>query len=90
MSKIKHNEILKKGVAAWNHWRDDHPDLIPDLCGANLKEANLRGANLSSANLDFADLRNANLESAKLDEANTKVQYLIKVQCLGGHRSILL
>jgi uncharacterized protein YjbI with pentapeptide repeats len=34
--------LLKKGVAAWNKWRDENPDVCPDLSGANLMGANLR------------------------------------------------
>jgi hypothetical protein len=32
-----------------NAWRDENPDLRPDLDGAYLQEANLRGANLGDA-----------------------------------------
>ena len=52
MANEEHLAILKKGVAAWNEWREQHPDLRPDLV-----EANLSGANLREANLDWRSSR---------------------------------
>ena len=51
MANQEHLEILKQGVAAWNQWRKEHNDIIPDL-----RDAHLRGADLSRA-----DLRDAHL-----------------------------
>lgn len=31
MANPKHVEILKQGVNAWNQWRKENPDIIPDL-----------------------------------------------------------
>jgi hypothetical protein len=39
--------MLKKGVAAWNKWRDENANIRPGLSGADLGLANLREANLS-------------------------------------------
>src|SRR5271157_4651730 len=57
--------ILKEGVAAWNDWREQHPDIRPDL-----READLVGADLSKANLRRARLGWAHLGNAKLNEAD--------------------
>jgi hypothetical protein len=76
---MKHLEILKKGVAAWNAWRQANPEIRPDLQNANLQNADLHGANLSGANLQNADLRGANLQDADLRGANlqdTKIWYV--------------
>jgi Pentapeptide repeats (8 copies) len=75
MANEEHLAILKKGVAAWNEWREQHPDVRPDLREANLSEANLRRAdlhlaNLGGANLGEADLPGADLDGAHLSEAN--------------------
>jgi hypothetical protein len=75
MANEKHVAQLKKGLAAWNAWRDQNPDIVPDLGGANLSEAdlnrvNLAGANLSQANLIMANLIMANLSKANLLEAD--------------------
>jgi hypothetical protein len=70
MANDQHVALLKKGVAAWNAWRDENPDIRPDLGGANLRGADLREADLSGANLTGADLGGANLFRADLSGAN--------------------
>jgi Pentapeptide repeats (8 copies) len=71
MANDEHVALLKKGVEAWNAWRDENPDIIrPDLTGANLRGANLSGADLSGADLSGANLSGANLTTANLSEAN--------------------
>jgi hypothetical protein len=72
--------MLMQGVNAWNHWRDTHPKVDPDLSGANLRGIDLIDADLSNAGLygaSFigaylirANLRNANLSGAILIGAN--------------------
>jgi hypothetical protein len=74
--------ILKKGAAAWNRWRRDSPDVVPNLSHldirfsfADLRGVNLIGANLyktliqgdlSQADFRFAFMRQANLPGASL------------------------
>lgn len=55
MAKPEHLEILEQGVAIWNRWRKERPQLRPDL----------RGADLSELDLDSLDLRCAGLCSAQ-------------------------
>ena len=43
MANDEHVALLKKGVAAWNAWRKENPDIRPDLSQANLSGANLMG-----------------------------------------------
>ena len=66
MAKEEHLEILKHGVAAWNQWRDENPEILPDLRLANLARADLSGANLNLVNLSGAILSDAKLIRAKL------------------------
>ncbi len=75
MANQEHLDLLKQGVETWNQWRKEHPDIVPDLSGANLYDAdlsiaNLGGANLSKAMLFKADLRGADLHKADLRGAN--------------------
>lgn len=75
MANEKHLEILKQGVDTWNRWREENPDVKPDLYKAslsevNLSKANLREANLREANLVWADLTKANLYLAALTGAD--------------------
>ncbi|HEV7893650.1 MAG TPA: toll/interleukin-1 receptor domain-containing protein [Pyrinomonadaceae bacterium] len=69
MANPEHLEILKRGVKAWNKWRQEHRDVLPDLIDAHLSDADLSRANLSNADLGYADFRNANLTGADLSHA---------------------
>ncbi len=66
MANEEHVALLKQGVDAWNEWRKRHPEVIPDLSGANLSGAELPEANLSMVNLTGADLSEATLSTANL------------------------
>lgn len=74
--------LLKKGVGAWNQWRNQNPLIIPDLNGANLC-----GVDLSGADLSGADLIEANLMEANLMEANLSAAYLIGSYLCGADLS---
>ncbi len=70
MADQQHLELLKQGITAWNEWREKHPEICPDLSGANLSKANLEEANLSKANLRGINLSKARLERANLSESH--------------------
>jgi uncharacterized protein YjbI with pentapeptide repeats len=75
--------LLKKGVNAWNHWRQKHEHIRPDLSGVNLSSYDLGGVNLSNAALRLCDLSGANLmgadlRRADLGKANLSGAYLSK------------
>jgi uncharacterized protein YjbI with pentapeptide repeats len=82
MANSEHFARLREGVAAWNEWRKEHPEILPnvsleDLSGlnlseANLSETNLRRVNFSGANLERANLEGAILRWAKLSGANLR------------------
>jgi len=69
MANSEHLEGLLRGVTEWNAWRKEHPDIEPDLRGADLRGVNLWGVDLSSSNLDGCDLSGANLTDADLAQA---------------------
>ncbi|GBO54130.1 hypothetical protein APA_2078 [Pseudanabaena sp. lw0831] len=56
MGNSEHLAILKQGVASWNRWRLENPEIIPNLSGTNLRRANLREADLSGVNLRWSKL----------------------------------
>ena len=90
MADREHLAILKQGVAAWNQWRAEHPDVRPNLVKANLSGADLRGADLtwadlSLANLREADLRGANLQPADLRRADLRGANLVLANLAGVH-----
>ena len=70
MANQEYLDILKQGVQIWNQWREEHPNIEPDLSEARLCGALLSGANLSEANLFGADLSKATLSKADLSRAN--------------------
>ncbi len=75
MADKEHFELLNRDVPGWNQWREQHPDVKPDLSyavmrGADLMLANLRGAILHEADLVLANLRGADLRHADLSGAN--------------------
>ena len=68
-----HLSMLKKGVKAWNKWRQRNPYIIPQLSGINLLNENCR--DLSGYNLNYANLvdvvgNSVSLKNASLIEAN--------------------
>jgi uncharacterized protein YjbI with pentapeptide repeats len=84
---VDHFKKLLQGVEAWNVWREENPEIKPNLNNAelckvplayaDLRYANLRYADLSSAMLyktllRGADLRNVDLEDANLEEADLR------------------
>jgi len=76
----KHLSILNQGVTTWNQWRENNPNIKPDLSHANLSKLNLKTANLSKADLggtNFsksflyeADFHGSDMASCNLTETN--------------------
>ena len=56
MANQEHLEILEKGVEDWNSWRNEHPDVRPELSNADLSNANIYNANLSHADISTAEI----------------------------------
>lgn len=92
MANEEHLEILGQGAKVWNKWRQESPDVVPDLGGANLMRANLMradlrwanliGAFLFEADLSRADLRDADLRRADLSGANLIEAFLRKADLI--------
>ncbi len=78
MANRDHVSQIFQGVAAWNRWRADNPDIVPDLGGAGLRVLDLTGANLDGANLKSADLRGTILSRANLIRADLAGANLFK------------
>ena len=74
MAIEEHLNKIKQGVDAWNKWREDNPNEVPDLSkadirGCKLQKINLNNANLKEAKLQYSNLYEANLEKADLSKA---------------------
>jgi len=70
MADQRHLKKLNEGVKAWNKWRDEHPEILPDLSKAPLQGKPLAEIDFRHTNLDLADLSNPNLCSASLKSAS--------------------
>lgn len=77
MANEEHVARLQEDVAAWQHWREEHPLIRPDLSGSDLSGAFLHavalyGSDLHGTLLIGTDLNDANLHDADLREANLR------------------
>jgi Pentapeptide repeats (8 copies) len=91
MGKKPDLDLLKKGAWAWNKWREESPEIIPDLSAADLGEIDLFGVNLKNSdlqkahltrvkNLVNAQLGGSNLSGAKLPEESLKFEGILQVE----------
>jgi hypothetical protein len=85
MADHKQIGILMAGVELWNKWRDENPQIQPDLTKANLRFAVLDGANLHMAHLAEADLTHAFLHEANLCGADLTRATLIGTNFCRAH-----
>jgi uncharacterized protein YjbI with pentapeptide repeats len=75
MTRDQQIELLKRGVDAWNDWRQNNPNVEVDLSNATfgdikVPKIDLRSANLKGARLRWAYMREAQLSHANLDKAD--------------------
>ena len=76
MANQEHINLIKEGERVWNEWRGKNPDIVPDLCDADLsqmldlKKINFVGANLSGTDFSKSILSRSNFREAKLKGAN--------------------
>lgn len=70
MANSEHLKILKKGVEAWNKWRDENQDEKPDLSGVDLTKCEFTGANFSNTNFNKARLHLWSVYDCDFSESN--------------------
>lgn len=86
-------EVLRWGVDVWNKWRKEHPDIRPDLTGADLSMQTARRAAQSRALLlggmggGVRDLSGCDLHDTDLGEANLSGQILTGANLIGADLS---
>jgi TIR domain/Pentapeptide repeats (8 copies) len=70
MANQEQVERLTHSVKEWNQWRQEFPDIRPDLSDTDLSRANLSYADLSNASLFDAKLFSTNFSSANLSSTS--------------------
>jgi len=83
MANPEHVARLKERVTAWNAWRRQSPDVLPELSEADLNEADLTGADLTEADLSGASLSGADLSRTTLTKADLTAADLSWAHLLG-------
>jgi uncharacterized protein YjbI with pentapeptide repeats len=79
MARTEHYQILSSGVAAWNSWRDENPEIRPILTWVEFNDSNLLDVNLVEAQLAGASLRESILDNAsaqKADFSGSSLEYV--------------
>jgi len=87
MANPEHLEILNQGVEKWNQWREDHPEIKPDLSEEDIHLTELSGANLSGVDLSAVDCRGADLRRADLSRADLTLARLENADLRGANLS---
>ena len=72
MADSEHVSRVKEGTVAWNRWREEEPDVMPDLGWANLNGLNLDSAVFSKSVLKLAFCKGSSLAGADFSEANMR------------------
>lgn len=70
MANEEHLKLLWRGYDVWNQWRQEYPEIKPDLSSVNLSYTNLSYTNLRHTRLNDATLRFVDLSHADLDNAH--------------------
>lgn len=83
MADKKHIEVFRQGIKCWNDWREQNPNVQPDLSHENLAGWNATGITqwdmgADGVNLENANLWNTDLSGAGLIFANLKNAILIQ------------
>lgn len=81
MANPEHLKILKQGVEVWNKWREENPEVRPDLSGADLQgkrffQTNFSKSNFSKANLEETWLHACNLSDSDFSFSNLSLAVL--------------
>lgn len=61
MANATHLKKIRDGHKVWNSWREENPDITPDLTGADLTDIDLSQYNLSFAKIEGAKFDRKNL-----------------------------
>jgi hypothetical protein len=80
MANPEHLAILKQGVEVWNKWRQDHPEIMPDLRSCDLQCKNSQGADFSHTDFTEADISNSLRMFSDFRQANCTYTVLSRTE----------
>ncbi|MBF0474997.1 MAG: pentapeptide repeat-containing protein [Deltaproteobacteria bacterium] len=72
MANLDHANKLLEGVVSWNTWRNEYPDIKPDLERLIISPETCRETPLWNAQTSLIDLRGVNLYGANLQNSKFK------------------
>ncbi len=75
MANKKHLAILQQGVEVWNNWRQQNPQIKPNLRNINLSKKKLTGINFANTDLRGVNFNNATLIKADFSHAQLGLNY---------------
>ena len=78
MPNQTHLDMVNKGVEAWNKWREDNPEIEPDLSDVDFSNLKLNNANLSDTDLRRSKLKNTDFRGANLVRADLRAASIKK------------
>jgi len=78
MPNAQHFEIVQQGVEAWNNWREENPEIEPDLSEFDLSNMKLNSANLNDTDLRRSELRNTDFRNASMVRADLRAANINK------------
>lgn len=70
MANPVHLAILRQGVDVWNQWRQENPDITPDLSWINTNNIDLSGAYLFQVDLSGASFKNQIFNNVSFSKSN--------------------
>ncbi len=85
MANEDHVKRAGYAIGVWNRWRDENPDIAPDLSGADLNAGLYRSGKLFGANLKGTDFRKSNMREADLHDSNLARADLSKSDLRGAN-----
>ena len=85
MANPKHLAILEQGVEVWNRWRDENPDVEPDLSEQVFERKQWQAINLFSANLRSVELVGIDLNEADMTDCTLADSSITSVSVRRGH-----
>ena len=72
MADSTHISKVKEGTAEWNRWREEEPEVMPDLGWANLNGLVLDGALFAKSSLKLAFCKGCSFAGADFSGANMR------------------